>query len=100
MKSTFIILIEGQSARRVVLKGRYAWALKALVEASGTGCTPIDTPGPRWSAYIYVLRHEYGLDIETITEPHKGPFPGTHARYVLNSNVELVFAGAVDGAAA
>jgi hypothetical protein len=50
------------------------------------GCTPIETPGPRWSAYVFDLRG-MGLSIETINEPHDGPFSGTHARYVLHSSV-------------
>ena len=29
------------------------------------------------------------IDIETVHEPHKGQFPGTHARYILRSHVEL-----------
>ena len=52
------------------------------------GCTPIDNPGPRWSAYVHALRHECGLDIGTVHEAHAGPFPGNHARYVLNSPVK------------
>jgi hypothetical protein len=34
--------------------------------------------------------HECRLDIETIHEPHAGPFAGNHARYVLRSEVEIV----------
>ena len=70
--------------------GRGAWALLELVKAGPKGCTPIDNPGPRWSAYVHTLRHVYGLAIETRHEPHKGPFPGTHARYLLMSAVEIV----------
>jgi hypothetical protein len=66
-------------------KGRDAWALLELErEAGKRGCTPITTPGPRWSAYVFNLRG-MGLIIETIHESHDGPFPGTHARYVLHS---------------
>jgi len=54
--------------------------------ASAKGCTPVDTPGPRWSAYIFDLR-QMGVDIETVHESHDGPFSGTHARYVLRSRV-------------
>ena len=71
------------------IPGRYAWALLELKKAGKRGCTPIDNPAPRWSAYIHQLRHEYGLDIQTIWEVHKGPFPGTHARYVLLSDVDV-----------
>jgi hypothetical protein len=30
------------------------------------------------------------LSIETVHEFHAGPFPGNHARYVLNSAVEVI----------
>ncbi len=68
--------------------GRIAWALRALINAGECGCTPIDAPGPRWSHYVWVLRRD-GIDIETITESHGGPFPGTHARYVLRSPLRI-----------
>jgi hypothetical protein len=54
------------------------------------GCTPITTPGPRWSGYVHKLRHRHGLEIQTIDEEHGGPYAGTHARYVLRSRVEFV----------
>lgn len=70
----------------VKVSGRERWALECLMSAGITGCTSIETPGPRWSAYIFDLRG-MGLNIETINEPHDGPFAGTHARYVLHSSV-------------
>lgn len=72
----------------IVVKGRDAWALRALVRAGKKGCTPIDTPGPRWSAYVLKLR-KAGFHILTVHERHQGPFPGRHARYVLMDRVEL-----------
>ena len=63
----------------VTVRGREAWA-------GERGCTPIDTPGPRWSGYVHDLR-KLGIVIETIHEPHQGAFPGSHARYVLRSRV-------------
>ena len=72
------------------VQGRDTWALLELVAAGPKGCTPIDNPGPRWSAYVFNLKHEYGLSIETVHEPHRGAFPGTHARYVLKSELEIV----------
>jgi hypothetical protein len=69
--------------------GRDAWALQNLVAAGERGCTPIDHPGPRWSHYVFKLRG-FGFDIETIDEKHAGPFAGTHARYVLRSQVEIL----------
>jgi hypothetical protein len=70
--------------------GRDAWALSELVAAGERGCTPIDNPGPRWSGYVFNLRRGHGLVIETVHEPHRGAFPGTHARYVLRSPVEIL----------
>lgn len=71
------------------VNGRNRWALESLMFAGQRGCTPIDNPAPRWSAYVHRLR-EAGLVIETLIEPHCGVFAGTHARYVLRVRVELV----------
>ena len=71
--------------------GRAAWALAALIAAGEKSCTPIDHPGPRWSAYVHKLRRA-GLSIETLEERHAGPYAGRHARYVLQSRVEVVSA--------
>lgn len=76
--------------RAFTVKGRDAWALSALLKAGTRGCTPIDHPGPRWSGYVFNLKRKHGLDIETITENHSGPFAGSHARYRLRSNVEVI----------
>ena len=70
--------------------GRDAWALLQLVAAGPKGCTPIDNPGPRWSGYVFNLKHNQGLAIVTHHEAHRGNFPGTHGRYVLLSNVEII----------
>ncbi|MGE4249053.1 MAG: hypothetical protein AB7F09_06670 [Parvibaculaceae bacterium] len=72
-----------------IARGRDAWALMQLYRAGAAGCTPIDTPGPRWSGYVHKLRKK-GLHIETVHEEHGGQFAGRHARYVLQSNVSLV----------
>jgi len=63
------------------------------IQSIPLGCTPIDHPGPRWSGYKFNLK-ELGLEIETIHENHKGPFPGAHARYVLRSKVTRLEGGA------
>ena len=72
----------------IILTGRDAWALQALVHAGAKGVTPIDTPGPRWSGYVFNLRRA-GLKIETRHEKHGPPFAGTHARYVLHDTVQI-----------
>ncbi len=78
------------AGRTLPLKGRDAWALSELVKAGKRGCTPIDTPGPRWSGYVHNLRQKHGLTIETVNEAHGGAFSGTHARYVLHSPVRIL----------
>jgi hypothetical protein len=77
------------AARDLSFEGRDAWALTQLLEASNSGCTPIDNPAPRWSHYIYKLRRA-GIVIETIHEAHGGPFAGYHARYVLRSRIRVI----------
>lgn len=82
--------IEGaQGAYLLEIAGRDEWALRQLLAAGAKGCTPIDNPAPRWSAYIHKLRR-MGIEIETVDERHGGPFPGRHARYVLHSPVRAV----------
>ena len=80
---------EGSEPSTVACVGRDAWALLELIKAGPKGCTPIDNPGPRWSAYVFNLR-QMGLSIQTIEERHGGPFAGHHARYVLKSSVSIV----------
>lgn len=71
------------------VRGREAWALLSLIASGERGCTPIDNPGPRWSAYVCDLRRR-GIAVETVPERHAGPFPGSHARYVLRSRVAVL----------
>jgi hypothetical protein len=76
--------------------GRDAWALQQLIFAGPRGCTPIDVPGPRWSAYVFNLRRD-GLEIETMWEEHNGPYPGRHARYVLRTPCVILEADSDEG---
>jgi len=66
--------------------GRFDWALDELIKAGSEGIIPMENPAPRWSAYVHVLR-SLGIEIDTVMEPHEGPFPGKHGRYVLQSLV-------------
>ena len=86
-KTLFTITNPDGTTRAIHIQGRDRWALECLISAGAKGCTPIDHPGPRWSAYVHDLRHQHVLDIETVTEEHGPPFEGTHARYVLRSVV-------------
>lgn len=87
MTAARFVLHGGDSTQILNLKGREAWALSHLLASGDRGCTPIDTPGPRWSDYVFKLRRR-GIDIATITETHGGPYAGHHARYILRSKVE------------
>jgi hypothetical protein len=70
----------------IQVSGRNRWTFEKLMQAGPQGCTPIERPAPRWSGYVFDLR-KLGVQIETITEPHDGPFAGSHGRYVLHSIV-------------
>lgn len=69
--------------------GRTAWALDRLIQAGEVGTTPIESPGPRWSDYVFKLRRR-GLAVETIDERHGGAYRGTHARYVLRTDTAVL----------
>jgi hypothetical protein len=86
---TIRVRIGDADGQVVIVRGREAWALLALLAASERGCTPIENPGPRWSGYVHDLR-KLGFVIETIRERHGGPFAGEHARYVLRSPVAVL----------
>jgi hypothetical protein len=76
--------------RQIRPVGRDAWMLDRLLAAGTTGCTSLENPAPRTSHYVFKLRTRFGLNIETITEEHDGPYRGTHARYVLQTRVTPV----------
>lgn len=82
------VTLLSEQPRTFELKGRLGWAMVQLVEAGAKGVTPITRPAPRWSGYVFDLR-ELGIPIETIMEPHKGSYPGTHARYVLSCDAKV-----------
>jgi hypothetical protein len=88
LSCTAIMTNPDGTERRVPVIGREAWALLELIEHGTEGCTPITTPGPRWSHYVWLLRSD-GIVVETEHEDHAGPFSGTHARYRLKSQVRL-----------
>lgn len=87
---TFLVEPAGEPAFEITVAGRERWALECLIVAGKKGCTPIDTPGPRWSAYVFDLRHEFNVGITTHTEAHEGQFPGSHARYTLDVAVRPI----------
>ena len=80
-------------AGRIAVTGQEARALEALIERGAAGVTSLEVASwaYRLGAYIFDLRHDYGLSIDTIREEHDG---GWHARYVLRSPVVIAEAAA------
>ena len=74
--------------------GQIARTLKALVDAGAHGITSLDiaaTWALRTSHYVFVLRRDHGLEIETMRESHTGPAgKGWHGRYRLLTSVRLL----------
>ena len=70
------------------VSGQVAKALAALLSAGAAGVTALEVNSwaYRLGAYVHTLRHDYGLAIETVREPHDG---GWHGRYVLHSPVSI-----------
>lgn len=75
----------------VVIKGREAETILALVEAGSRGVTSLDVSRAGWAyrlaAYVHRLKTDYGISIETRRERHDG---GSHGRYFLRSAVEIL----------
>jgi hypothetical protein len=64
-------------------------ALAALINAGSDGVTALELSSwaYRLGAYVHTLRHDYGLAIETLREPHDG---GWHGRYVLHTPCQII----------
>lgn len=75
--------------RAFSLTGQNARCLTALIESGNRGITALEMSSwaLRLAAYVHILRSEYLLEIETITEPHPG---GHHGRYILRDEVEII----------
>ncbi|RWB99028.1 MAG: hypothetical protein EOQ56_19265 [Mesorhizobium sp.] len=72
------------------LDGRAAWMMRKLVDAGKRGVSPLDLPaGVRVAHYIFLIRRE-GFIVSTEHESHGGSFPGTHARYRLETAVTIL----------
>jgi hypothetical protein len=77
-------------AGRVAISARQPKrALVALIRAGSKGVTALELSSwaYRLGAYVHILRHEYGLAIETLREPHDG---GWHGRYVLHTPCQII----------
>lgn len=85
---------EGMERITMVSQGQTAHILRLLVECGERGLTALEVLSGclRVSEYIRRLRHEFGLDIETIKESHLDQWgnEGWHGRYVLRDSVRRV----------
>jgi hypothetical protein len=64
-------------------------ALAALIKAGSKRVTALELSSwaYRLGAYVHTLRHDYGLAIETLHEPHEG---GWHGRCVLQNPCQII----------
>jgi len=88
------------SGRPQQVVGRFAQCLDWLHRAGPNGISSLHYIGFRLSHYVWILRHQHAVKIDTKSEPHTGNFPGSHARYTLGSAVEfskVVRAGETNG---
>ena len=88
----------GKITQRIA-DGRQGQTLYCLKCAGGKGITAaeVSTWALRLACYIFKLRHNYYLDIETIPEPNKSG-KGNHGRYILHTRVQIVDIKMPDGA--
>ncbi len=95
MEKTFLhcVVKAEEGERHIFPSGRNAWALDNLIRSGAKGCTSIENPGPRWAAYVHKLKRNFGLNIETRNEEHKGAYAGWHGRYILQDEVRVIERG-------
>jgi hypothetical protein len=77
----------------ITLRGQGARTLSALIENVTKGATALELSSwaLRLSHYIFILRTEYGLEIEMVREKHAGiDGAGWHGRYFLYTPVTLL----------
>jgi len=91
-KSLYIVTNPSGESFTLTLKGRNKWAMEALISAGKQGCTSINQPAPRWSAYIHNLR-TFGVAIKTVIDRQGDTFAGNHARYVLLAEAAIILIG-------
>lgn len=90
IKGKQIALTVDTPAGRIAISARQPRrALAALIKAGSQGVTALELSSwaYRLGAYGHTLRHDYGLAIETLREPHDG---GWHGRYVLHTPCQIV----------
>jgi hypothetical protein len=83
------LTVETPSGRIAISARQPRRALAALIKAGSKGVTALELSSwaYRLGAYVHTLRHDYGLTIETLREPHDG---GWHGRYVLHTPCQII----------
>lgn len=71
--------------------GRQGQTLCCLVKAGNAGITAAEVSSwaLRLASYVFKLRLEHGINITTCNEPNAGGI-GTHARYILSSQIKII----------
>lgn len=85
--------------RQFTTSGQDARSLIALITAGTKGITAqeMSSWAFRLGAHVHRLRHIYGLNIETVLEPHESSWgKGKHARYILHSEVKIIGTAEID----
>ena len=88
-KHSLRVIVHGAEPRHLTITGRQTCrTLRALIDGGERGTTALEvsTWALRMSHYISELRHRWGLNILTTSEPHDG---GEHGRYVLLDRVSI-----------
>lgn len=90
IKSIRVSACFGQATKEYTISAPRVIKTTLCLTSKGTkGLTSLEASSwaYRLSAYVYTLRHDYGMDIPMTKEPHDG---GWHARYILNTPVTVL----------
>ncbi len=81
----------GREPTQHTATGRPGQTLYCLVVAGERGITAAEVSNwaLRLAGYVYDLRHKHGLNIQAAQEPNTNGI-GTHARYILQSDVQII----------
>ncbi len=82
---------ENREPTQHTASGRPGQTLYCLVAAGERGITAAEVSNwaLRLAGYVYDLRHKHGLNIQAAQEPNTTGI-GTHARYILQSDVQII----------
>lgn len=73
----------------ITFRGREAWACRELIRAGDAGVSSLHHIGPRLAHYCMKIRRA-GILIETVKQPHGGPYVGWHGVYKLRTKLDVI----------